>query len=136
MSWGNTNEKSSSGWENNADAAWPTAESAPAGAVPAITVSNSAGEGNGHAPEAKASQGETAEATEAADGAGVWQTQDDTRYNYAEFGDRDGEYEGSARVYHWDGVEGDIGPEFPELELEIFGPIDQRGDNFGPDIAT
>jgi ATP-dependent RNA helicase DDX3X len=35
-------------------------------------------------------------------------------------------WESSARIYEWDGEEGDLGPEYPELELEIFGDPSTR----------
>ncbi|KAK3393101.1 P-loop containing nucleoside triphosphate hydrolase protein [Podospora didyma] len=36
------------------------------------------------------------------------------------------EWDGNARVYEWDGEVGDIGPEFPDLELQLFGDPEQR----------
>lgn len=47
-----------------------------------------------------------------------------TQYNYTE--DSSVEWDGNARVYHWDGVEGDVGPEYPELEAQIFGKPEDR----------
>lgn len=47
-----------------------------------------------------------------------------TDYQYEEVGDRN--WDGNARVYEWDGDEGDIGPEYPELEVVLFGEPDQR----------
>ncbi len=42
--------------------------------------------------------------------------------NYDAFGkDAEHEWEGNARVYEWDGETGDIGPEFPDLEVQLFG---------------
>lgn len=35
-------------------------------------------------------------------------------------------WEGSNAVYEWDGAEGDIGPEYPELERELFGDPDAQ----------
>ncbi|KAI0874522.1 P-loop containing nucleoside triphosphate hydrolase protein [Hypoxylon argillaceum] len=43
-----------------------------------------------------------------------------TQNNYDEE-DKDVEWEGNVRVYEWDGEEGDIGPEHPQLEFELFG---------------
>ncbi|KAF3768716.1 hypothetical protein M406DRAFT_23195, partial [Cryphonectria parasitica EP155] len=54
-----------------------------------------------------------------------WASQDRPKYDYDQFA-RTGGYDGNVRVYQWDGEEGDIGPEYPELELDIFGPPDQR----------
>ncbi|KAJ8123671.1 hypothetical protein ONZ43_g431 [Nemania bipapillata] len=48
-----------------------------------------------------------------------------TQNNYDE-DDRDVEWEGNARVYEWDGEEGDIGPEHPKLEFELFGNPETR----------
>lgn len=39
-------------------------------------------------------------------------------YDYT---DAQNEWEGDARVYEWDGEQGEIGPEHPELELQLFG---------------
>lgn len=39
-------------------------------------------------------------------------------YDYT---DAQNEWESSARIYEWDGEEGDIGPEHAELELQLFG---------------
>lgn len=47
-------------------------------------------------------------------------------YDYGEYVTPGGEFEGNVTVYHWDGEEGDIGPEFPQLEAELFGPPDRR----------
>jgi ATP-dependent RNA helicase DDX3X len=49
------------------------------------------------------------------------------KYDYDQFADsRGGDFDGNKRVYHWNGEEGDLGPEFPELEEELFGPADKR----------
>ena len=48
-------------------------------------------------------------------------------YNYEAFGkDAEHEWDGNAKVYEWDGETGDIGPEFPELEVQLFGEPGQR----------
>ncbi|RYP66816.1 hypothetical protein DL771_007614 [Monosporascus sp. 5C6A] len=47
-----------------------------------------------------------------------------TAYEYEEVGDRN--WDGNARVYEWDGEEGDIGPEHPELENILFGKPEER----------
>jgi ATP-dependent RNA helicase DDX3X len=50
-----------------------------------------------------------------------------TPYDYAAYGNDGGnQWEGSARVYEWDGEQGDIGPEFPALEIELFGDPTKR----------
>ena len=45
-------------------------------------------------------------------------------YDYTD--NQNNEWEGNTRVYEWDGEEGDIGPEHPELELQLFGDPDTR----------
>ena len=50
-----------------------------------------------------------------------------TPYHYDEFANRETEWDGQAPIYEWDGEEGDIGPEFPELEVQLFGPVEERG---------
>ncbi|KAI1329950.1 P-loop containing nucleoside triphosphate hydrolase protein [Xylariaceae sp. FL0255] len=47
-----------------------------------------------------------------------------TAYDYSE--NNDVEWMGNAAVYHWDGDEGDIGPEIPELEKILFGDAQDR----------
>ncbi|KAI1823686.1 P-loop containing nucleoside triphosphate hydrolase protein [Xylaria intraflava] len=48
-----------------------------------------------------------------------------TENNYDE--NNDGvEWEGNVKVYEWDGEEGDIGPEMPELEVVLFGDPAKR----------
>lgn len=55
-----------------------------------------------------------------------WAAQGRTQYDYENLNGRDGDYDGNAQVYHWDGEEGDLGPEFSELEAELFGPPEKR----------
>lgn len=47
-------------------------------------------------------------------------------YDYGEYATSGGKFDGNAAVYHWDGEEGDLGPEFPQLEAELFGPPERR----------
>ncbi|KAK8070971.1 DEAD/DEAH box helicase [Apiospora hydei] len=47
-----------------------------------------------------------------------------TQYNYSD--DNTGEWDGNAPVYLFDGDEGDVGPEYPELEVAIFGKPEDR----------
>jgi ATP-dependent RNA helicase DDX3X len=51
-----------------------------------------------------------------------------TAYEYNESGER--EWDGSAQVYEWDGEEGDLGPEHPELEKVLFGDTKPAGIDF------
>jgi ATP-dependent RNA helicase DDX3X len=54
------------------------------------------------------------------------------KYDYSAMEQNDGNnngggaWEGNATVYHWDGEEGDVGPEHPELEIELFGAPEDR----------
>ncbi|UNI24180.1 RNA helicase [Purpureocillium takamizusanense] len=45
------------------------------------------------------------------------------------------EWDGSARVYQWSEEFGDVGPKFPELELELFGDPALRHERAGLDFA-
>ncbi|KAH8907772.1 DEAD-domain-containing protein [Coniochaeta sp. PMI_546] len=50
-----------------------------------------------------------------------------TPYKYDEYGrDADHEWESNAKIYEWDGETGDVGPEYPELEIELFGAPETR----------
>ena len=42
-------------------------------------------------------------------------------YDYDSFNERGGSWESSVAVYEWDGEEGDLGPEMPHLEQQLFG---------------
>lgn len=56
-----------------------------------------------------------------------------TPYDYT--GQAPREWDGNAAVYEWDGETGDIGPEFPELELQLFGNPAERTDSQGIDFT-
>jgi len=59
-------------------------------------------------------------------------------YNYTEYdstGEQRRDWDGNARVYEWDGEEGDIGPEYLDLEVELFGPIEERTQVKGIDFS-
>lgn len=139
MTWGTENNTGGGAWETAPDASWPTAEPTAPAAVAAETTADTADTGNNGGPETTdnaAPAGDSSEAPAGELATKAWNTHEKTTYNYEEYDTRDGEYDGNARVYHWDGEEGDIGPEFPELEIEIFGPPEQRGQElFGPEIA-
>lgn len=48
-------------------------------------------------------------------------------YDYEAFQARGGsDWDSNVRVYEWDGEHGDVGPELPELELDLFGLPDDR----------
>ncbi|KAK0615763.1 P-loop containing nucleoside triphosphate hydrolase protein [Bombardia bombarda] len=44
-------------------------------------------------------------------------------------------WDGNARIYEWDGEVGDIGPEYPELELQLFGNPENR-EHHGIDFSA
>jgi ATP-dependent RNA helicase DDX3X len=44
-------------------------------------------------------------------------------------------FDGSAQVYQWNDEYGDIGPEIPELELELFGDPATRHERTGLDFS-
>jgi ATP-dependent RNA helicase DDX3X len=48
----------------------------------------------------------------------------------------DQQWDGHARVYEWKEEFGDVGPELPELEFELFGPPSEREDKAGLDFST
>lgn len=50
--------------------------------------------------------------------------------------DRVSGWDGSARIYEWDGEEGDVGPEHPELEIELFGRPEDRAEIRGLDFTA
>lgn len=57
-------------------------------------------------------------------------------YDYDNLGRPGGEdWDGNARIYEWDGEEGDIGPEHPELERMLFGDPDHREGTQGLDFS-
>lgn len=48
-------------------------------------------------------------------------------YNYEAYSvDSSATWDGNARVYEYDGESGEVGPEVPELELQLFGEADNR----------
>jgi hypothetical protein len=60
------------------------------------------------------------------------------RYDYTSMTaiDREHHWGSAGKVYHWDGQEGDLGPEFPELEVELFGPEEDRKMQTGHDFTA
>lgn len=52
-----------------------------------------------------------------------------------DYSDQSRGWDSSARVYEWDGEEGDVGPEFPELEMELFGLPEHRAEVKGIDFS-
>jgi len=80
---------------------------------------------HGSAPaEANGENGEagTAAGADGNQAQGKYGWNDPVAHDYAELTRADAaKWDGNARVYYWDGETGDIGPEFPELEDELFG---------------
>lgn len=57
--------------------------------------------------------------------AGQWE--ETKAYSYDKFvDDANGEWDGNAEVYHYDGENGDVGPKIERLEIDIFGKADER----------
>jgi hypothetical protein len=59
-------------------------------------------------------------------------------YDYSSMTGVDNEYKWSSagRVYCWDGQEGDLGPEYKDLEDELFGPEKERRIQTGHDLTA
>ncbi|KAK4145337.1 P-loop containing nucleoside triphosphate hydrolase protein [Dichotomopilus funicola] len=58
-------------------------------------------------------------------------------YDYTAYAKNDSgghKWDSNVKVYEWNGEEGDIGPEFPDLEIELFGQPDKRQDGRGIDF--
>jgi ATP-dependent RNA helicase DDX3X len=55
--------------------------------------------------------------------------------NYESNHEQRRDWDGNARIYEWDGEHGDVGPEFPELEIELFGPPEDRKQVKGIDFS-
>ncbi|CAI4211129.1 unnamed protein product [Parascedosporium putredinis] len=57
-------------------------------------------------------------------------------YDYSTLGPGQEEnWDGAARIYEWDGEIGEVAPEHPELELELFGTPESRGEVRGIDFT-
>lgn len=79
--------------------------------------------GQGSADEAKNEDGETANAKRRAQELG-WTDMDPYDYvKYTAQTSKGHAWESNAAVYEWDGEHGEIGPEFPELEKDLFGTM-------------
>jgi ATP-dependent RNA helicase DDX3X len=96
-----------SGWEDTSDMK---------AVLPEVSQSNEAQTAN--ATESNGAQ--TADTTTVPREKPVANWGEKTANNYSE--DNEGvKWDSNVAVYEWDGEEGDIGPEFPELENELFG---------------
>lgn len=126
--WGNA---PGNGWESKADGNWNSGPAAAAASEQPNTGFDTSAEATG----AETATGENNAGAEAENVAPQttaaneeWKGQGQAKYDYENFAERMGEdYDGNKRVYAWDGEEGDIGPEFPDLEVELFGPVEERG---------
>lgn len=117
--------------DKNTSAAAATGGDQPTGAFDTASMASALPNGNGESTKAN---GTDAHAEPRAAQQAGWGEPD--AYNYENYvGDVGGTFDGSARVYEWDGEEGDIGPEFPELELELFGPPEARELSQGIDFS-
>lgn len=134
--WG-AQDASGSGWgsaQQQANGAFETG--AMADALPNTNGHTESGGGSGN-PAADVQAAQAAEGGSAAEGTvdGGWAPSQ--KYDYDQYADsRGGDFDGNKRVYHWDGEEGDLGPEFPELEEELFGPADKRELPTGIDFSS
>lgn len=104
--------------QNPGDAPWGTAAM-----KTALTEGTTEGVTEGVAIEATTEpQGEPPKRKPAPEG---WI--DSKPMNYEEFSaEAAHDWDSNARVYEWDGEQGDVGPEYPELELELFGEPSTR----------
>lgn len=117
------------GWEAKADDNWGSAAPAPAQpATPQQPIAQNGITGSHVDGNASVNDGGAAEQPLPAESGAnpQWAAQGRTQYDYENFNGRGGDYDGNARVYHYDGEEGEVGPEFPELETELFGPPEKR----------
>lgn len=131
------------GWEGKQDSAWGTAAPVPAPVAqvsqnpeqPVVNDLNVGSRHNGEAdgdktiPTSASALHDAAPSPAAEQGANEeWAGHTRSKYDYETLGSRGGldDFDGNARVYSWDGEQGDIGPEYPELEVDLFGPPDQR----------
>ncbi|KAG6018782.1 hypothetical protein E4U41_003586 [Claviceps citrina] len=58
-----------------------------------------------------------------------------TDYTAFSVGETPDQFDGQAKVYQWDDDFGDVGPRFPELELELFGDPETRHERAGLDFS-
>lgn len=72
----------------------------------------------------------------AAAGSNGWIKPQAYDYTAMDGSDRTSGWDGSARIYEWDGEEGDVGPEHPELEIELFGRPEDRAEIKGLDFTA
>lgn len=57
-------------------------------------------------------------------------------YTAAEAGVSTQDWDGNAQIYEWKDDFGDVGPKYPELELELFGEPETRHERTGLDFMT
>ncbi|CAM1501746.1 Fc.00g037300.m01.CDS01 [Cosmosporella sp. VM-42] len=64
-----------------------------------------------------------------------WAKQEASDYTAGEDAGPQQTWDGNVPVYQWDEEFGDVGPKFPELEIELFGPEDTRKERTGLDFS-
>lgn len=78
----------------------------------------------------------TAEQATATEGQSKWAKPKVYDYSAMDGPERNDWFESRAPVYEWDGEQGDVGPEHPELELELFGKPENRHELKGLDFTA
>ncbi|KAG5923370.1 hypothetical protein E4U42_004975 [Claviceps africana] len=66
---------------------------------------------------------------------GPWVEREKTDYTALTVGEIPDQFDGQAKIYQWDEDYGDVGPAFPELELELFGDPKTRHERAGLDFS-
>lgn len=67
---------------------------------------------------------------------GQWAKPKGYDYTAMDGPERNTYFESNVNVYEWDGEEGDVGPQHPELELELFGKPENRHETKGLDFTA
>ncbi|KAG6137375.1 hypothetical protein E4U28_004593 [Claviceps purpurea] len=65
----------------------------------------------------------------------AWVESQKTDYTAFSVGENPQQFDGQAKIYQWDEDFGDVGPKFPELELELFGDPQTRHERAGLDFS-
>ncbi|SPO00026.1 related to ATP-dependent RNA helicase [Cephalotrichum gorgonifer] len=109
-------------------AAWGT--SSMKEALPDSTAEHSTVSINGHGNDAAAA------AAPAQQDSKQWIKPRAYDYTAMDGPDQNSPWDGSAAVYEWDGEGGDVGPEYPDLEVELFGKAEDRKEGRGVDFTA
>ncbi|PNY26698.1 ATP-dependent RNA helicase ded1 [Tolypocladium capitatum] len=87
-------------------------------------------------PESAMEQASGSQGANASDGAVPgWVEQQALDYTAATGGDGAQTWDGNAPIYEWNDDYGDIGPKFPQVEMDLFGDPDTRNDRTGLDFS-